>query len=378
VSGATEIREVRSRRDRRDFLRLPWIVHRGHEGWIPPLLSEDRAFFDPRRNRAHAYSDTVRFIARRDGAPVGRIMGIVNRRYNAARGERKARFACLECGDDPALVRTLLERIEDWAAGLGMSRIIGPMGFTDQDPQGFLMAGYEHRPSIGTYYNHPFLPRRVEEAGYGKEMDYAVYRIDLGIEVPEFYRNIAERAARRGVGNVMNFNRKRDLKLHIKPVLSLMNHCFTELYGYSALDEGEMAALARRFLPVLDPRFIKAVVSGGEFVGFNIAMPNLAEGFKKANGRLFPFGFIHILRAGRRTRQLDTLVGGVRSDFRGKGVDAMIGSATIAAAIRAGFSFVDSHHELEDNRLVRSEMERLGGRVYKTYRIFGKDLGREP
>ena len=135
-----------------------------------------------------------------------------------------------------------------------------------------------------------------------------------------------------------------------------------------------MKALARRFLPVLDPRFVKIAVHGGEIVGFNIAMPNLAEGLRRANGRLFPLGFLKIMRAGRKTRQLDTLVGGVRSDFRGKGVDAIIGCATMAAAIEAGFEFVDSHHELEYNQKVRGEMEKLGGRVYKVYRIFGKAL----
>jgi hypothetical protein len=374
MNDALDIRDVRSRSDLRAFIRLPWSLHRGHAGWVPPLLAEERAFYDPKRNRAFAYSEAVLFLARRGGVPVGRIMGLINSRYNKARDERQARFACLECGDDPGLVRALLGRVEDWARGRGMSRVIGPMGFTDQDPQGFLMSGYEHQPSIGTYYNFPFLPRRVEEAGYEKEMDYAVYRIGLPAEVPEFYRRIAERTARRNAVRLLEFPRKKSFKTYIRPILSLMNHCFTYLYGYSALDEGEMADLARRFLPVLDPRFVKAVLSGGEIVGFNIAMPNLAEGFRRANGRLFPLGFLHILRAGRRTRQLDTLVGGVREDFRGKGLDAMIGCATIAAAIKAGFAFVDSHHELEDNHLVRSEMERLGGTVYKQYRIYRRYL----
>jgi hypothetical protein len=153
-----------------------------------------------------------------------------------------------------------------------------------------------------------------------------------------------------------------------------MNRCFQELYGYHALDEREMAGLARRFLPVLDPRFVKVAVSGEDVIGFNIAMPNLAEGFRRAKGRLFPLGIFHILRAGRRTRQLDSLVGGIRSDFRGKGVDAIIGCATMAAAIKAGFEFVDTHHELEYNRKVRGEMEKLGGQIYKWFRIYRKAL----
>ena len=153
-----------------------------------------------------------------------------------------------------------------------------------------------------------------------------------------------------------------------------MNECFEELYGYHQLDRKEMKVLAKRFLPVLDPRFVKIAVRDGEVVGFNIAMPNLAEGFRRADGRLCPLGILKMLRAEHRARQLDSLVGGIREDLRGKGMDAMMGSATMAAAIEAGFDFVDSHHELEDNFRVRGEMEKLGGIVYKRLRIYGKHL----
>ena len=369
-----EIREVRTRRDLRAFIRLPWSIHRDHRGWVPPLLAEERRFYRSKTNPAFSYSETTPVLALRDGVPAGRVLGLINSRYNQARGEHQARFACLECGDDLEVVRLLLGHVEGWARARGMTRVIGPMGFTDQDPQGFLLEGFEHEPSIGTYFNYPFLPALVEKAGYEKEMDYAVYRIDLPPEVPEFYRKVAERAARRDVCSLLDITRRRQFKPYIRPVLALMNHCFEELYGYSALDSREMQALARRFLPILDPRFVKIAVHGGEIVGFNIAMPNLAEGFRKANGRLFPNGFLKIMRAGRRARQLDTLVGGVRSDFRSKGVDAMIGCATMAAAIAAGFAFVDSHHELEDNRKVRGEMEKLGGYVYKVFRVYRKPI----
>jgi hypothetical protein len=214
----------------------------------------------------------------------------------------------------------------------------------------------------------------VEKQGYEKEMDYAVYRVDLPSEIPAFYKKIAERAARKNVCRILDITKKRHLKPYIRPVLRLMNHCFEELYGYHPLDEQEMAALARRFLPVLDARFVKIAVQGEDIIGFNIAMPNLAEGFRRAKGRLFPFGLFWIMRAGQRTKQLDSLVGGIRSDLRGRGVDAMIGCATMAAAVDAGFEFVDTHHELEYNRKVRGEMEKLGGKVYKVFRIYRKYL----
>jgi hypothetical protein len=219
------------------------------------------------------------------------------------------------------------------------------------------------------------MPALVEGAGYAKDMDYVVFRVGLGGGVPEFYRKIAERAARRGVCRLKEYASRRELKKDMFPILTLMNECFRELYGYHELDEREMIALARRFMPVLDPRFIKTALSGADIVGFNIAMPNLAPGLRRAKGRLFPLGLFWVLRAGRRAKQLDSLIGGVRADFRGKGVDAVLGCATMASAIAAGFEFVDTHHELEYNKKVQGEMEKLGGVVYKRQRVYGKDLG---
>jgi hypothetical protein len=368
------IREVRNRADLRMFIRLPAKIHRRHPMWVPPLYSEESAYFDPRKNRAFAFSDAVLFFAERDGRAVGRVMGIVNRRYNEARGERNARFAFLECGEDEEAARGLLNRVESWGHDKGMSRIIGPMGFSDQDPQGYLVEGFAHEPTIGSYCNFENINGILERAGYGKDMDYVVYHIDLTRGVPEFYRKIAARALRRDVCRLLEFRRRRELKPYIKPVLALMNECFRELYGYHELDDQEMDALAKRFLPVLDPRFIKIAVSGSEIVGFNIAMPNLAPGFRRARGRLFPSGIFHILRAGRKTRQLDSLVGGIRKGYRDKGIDAVLGNATMASAIAAGFTVADTHHELEYNAKVRGEMEKLGGRIAKRLRVYGKSL----
>jgi hypothetical protein len=369
-----DVLEVKTRRDLRTFIRLPYEIHRGHARWVPPLYSEEWKFFRPETNRAFFYSDTTLALAFSDGKPTGRVMGIINHRYNKAKGEKQARLAYLEYRGEEDIAHSLLNFVENWARSQGMTRIIGPIGFTDQDPQGYLIEGFAHEPSIGTYYNFTFVPDLMESEGYEKDMDYVVYRVDLRGGIPVFYRRIAERASRRNVCRLLEFTRRGQLKPYLLPVLKLMNTCFRELYGFHALDHQEMESLGKRFLPVLDPRFVKIAAIGEEVIGFNIAMPNLAEGFRRAKGRLCPLGIFRILRAGRRTRQLDSLIGGIRGDFRGRGVDAMIGCATMASAIEAGFEFVDTHHELEYNSKVRGEMEKIGGQVYKRFRIYGKNL----
>jgi GNAT superfamily N-acetyltransferase len=369
-----QLTTVSSRRDLKRFIYLPAALHRDHAKWMPPIYMDEWRYYDPRKNRAFEYSDATLVLAAKDGRLVGRAMGINNRRHNEKLGERTARFAGLESTDDAEVAHALLSHLEGWARQRGMTKIIGPFGFNDQDPEGFLVEGFEHEPTIVTYYNFPYLIRLLEAEGYAKEVDYVVYRIPVPDRIPELYEKVAARVARRGELRVLEFTRRRQLKPYIRPILDLMNETFVGIYGYSPLDREEMEGLAKQYLPLLDPRFVKGVARGDTIVGFIIAIPNLYEGVVKAKGHVFPLGFIHILRAMKRSKQLDLLLGGVKEEYRGRGVDTLLGAAMMRSAIAGGFEVFDSHHELETNTKVRAEMERQGGVIYKRYRIFRKAL----
>ena len=205
-------------------------------------------------------------------------------------------------------------------------------------------------------------------------MDYVVYKVDIPKEMPEFYCKIYERVINREEYKIIEFTKRKQIKPYLIPILELMNECFTDLYGFQPLDRIEMNDLAKRYLPFLDPKFIKIVTKDNQIIGFNIAMPNLSDGIRRAKGRLFPFGLFFIHWSAKRTKQLDSLMGGIKKEYRGRGVDVLMGYKTIESAQKAGFKFADSHHELEDNMKVRAEMERLGGKVYKRFRIYKKDL----
>ncbi len=369
-----QVTPVVSKRDLKRFIYLPAALHRDHPLWMPPIYMDEWKYHDRARNPAYRYCDAVPVLAWRDGRLVGRVLGIVNRRHNEMLKEKTARFACLESTDDPEVVHALLTHVEEWARRQGLTKMIGPFGFTDQDPEGFLVEGFEHEPTIVTYYNFPYLVRLLEAEGYAKEVDYVVYRIPVTGKVPEVYDRVAARVASRGHFQVLEFTRRRQLKPYIRPVLGLMNETFFGIYGYSPLDDHEMRGLARQYLPLLDPRFVKAVARDGEMVGFIIGMPNLYQGIVKSRGHLFPLGFLHILRAARRAKQIDLLLGGIKEEYRARGVDVLLGNAMWRSIIAAGFEVVDSHHELEANLKVRAEMERNGGVIYKRFRIFQKAL----
>jgi len=371
-----QIREVENRKDLRTFIYLPEKIHAGHETWVPPIYMDEWTYFNPKKNKAFSYCDTTLLLAFRNGRAVGRIMGIINSRYNEHRNEKSARFGYLETWEDHDVLTALLNSIEDWAREKGMTMVVGPYGFSDQDPEGFLIEGFNLRATIATYHNFNWMPTMLEAAGYTKDIDYFVYKIDIPEELPELYRKIHARIAKRGSFEVVKFQKKKEMKPWIKPILRLMNECYMDsnIYGYAPLDEKEMEDLAKRYWPILNYRFIKAVCKEGEIVAFVIAIPDMTEGIQRARGHLFPFGLLKILRAAKKTKQLDLLLGAIKEPYRGMGLDVLMGVSMIFSAHEAGMEFMDTHHEMETNMKVRAEMERVGGKVYKKYRVFKKEL----
>jgi hypothetical protein len=371
-----EIREVRSKKDLKTFIRLPAKIHAGQRQWVPPVYMDERKYFDPEKNKAFSYCRAVLWLAFRKGKPVGRVMGIINSRFNEYRGVKIARFGYLEAWEDSEVVHALIFTVENWARREGMTRIIGPYGFSDQDPEGFIIEGFEHRATIATYYNFEWMPKLVEKEGYAKDVDYYVYKLDVPKEMPELYKRIFERIERRGNFKIHEFRKRKELKPWIRPIFRLMNECYvnSNIYGYAPLDEKEMDDLAARYLPVVDPRFVKIVMKDDEPAAFVIGMPDMTAGIQKAKGKLLPFGFIHILRASKKTKQLDLLLGAIKEKYRGFGLDAYMGFKMLESAREAGLEIMDTHHELEANVRVRSEMERMGGVIYKKFRVYQKSI----
>ena len=369
------IQAVSTPQEMRQFIYLPEKIHQGHSGWVPPFYSDDRKTFDARSNPAHGYCDSVCALALQDGEVVGRIAGIINHRYNTQWNKRNARFGFLECPESKEVGRALLAFVEEWAFNKGMTTIVGPMGFTEEDPEGYLIEGYEHPPNLATYYNYEYLPQLVEGKGYSKEVDYVVYKVVLASAISDSYRKLYERISRHRDFRLVEFSSKGELRPYIRPIFRLMNECFRNIYGYSSLEEMEMDRLAERYLPLIDPRFIKIVVSDHDgVIGFIIGIPSIADGIRKAKGRLYPFGILRILKSFRSSRKLDLYLGGIQESYRGKGIDVLLGYSIMTSAINAGFVIMDSHHELETNMKMRAEMERIGGTVYKRFRIFRKSI----
>jgi hypothetical protein len=365
------IKEVETKKEFNHFLKLPYKIHANHENWVPPLLLDEKMFFDKNVNPAFKNDQTILLIAYKDSKPVGRIMGIIKK---SGKIETAARFGFMDTFDDLEVYNALMERIEEWVKSFGYNKIIGPYGFSDQDPEGYIIEGYEHEVTIATNYNFPWVIDYLERRGYTKEIDYVVYQIDVANPIPELFLKINDRLIERGEYTFLEFKKKKELKPYADKMMQVMNETYVHLFGYEALDEAESKFLIKRFWDLIDPRFIKAVEKDGDFCGFLISIPNLSEGFKKAKGRLLPFGIFHLLKAGKNSKQCDLLIAGTRDIYKNKGLDVWGMVAIIDESKKAGYKYIDSHHELETNYKVRAEMEKFGGRLIKKFRVYQKEL----
>jgi len=370
------IQEVNSKEELRKFIHLPATIHQNHSNWVPPIYMDDWEFFDPKKNKSFEFCDTILLLAYRSGEVVGRIMGIVHHTYNEKHQEKYARFAFFETWNDEEVANSLLLTVENWGREKGMEKLVGPLGFSDKDPQGFLIEGFDEPCVIASNCNFPYQVELLEKNAFAKEVDLVEYKIDIPNPLPEFYLRIEERAIRMNPNlRVLEFTSRSKVKPYIHPILHLLNETFTEIFGFTPFMEKEMDDFANRYLFLINPRYIKVVVNESDkVVAFVVGMAHIGDGIQKTKGKLFPFGIFQIINSGRKSKQLNLLLGGIDPVYRGKGLDVMMGVKMMQSATALGKTIIDSHLELESNVKVRAEMEKMGGVVYKRFRVFSKNL----
>ena len=370
-----ELKAVNSKAQLKEYIYLCKNIYKDDARWVPPFYDDEWAFHNPEKNKTLPHCETMRMLLYKDGKAVGRIMGIIHHRYNQTHLEKTARFFNFDCINDQEVAHALIDSVEKWAIARGMNKVIGPFGFSDKDPQGLQIEGFEYLPVLATPTNPAYLPHLVTNEGYSKEIDCVSYQMPIPKEVPPLYAKISERIKKNKTLTLVEFKSKRQLKPYIIPVLRLVNETYAPLFGFASMSEEEMKKFAAQYLPVLDPEYVKVVVNtNDDVIAFVVAMPDVSAGIQKAKGKLFPFGFIYVLNAMRKSKQLNLMLGAVKNVHRGSGITALMGKAMIDSANKSGLTIMDSHLILENNWSMRGECEKLEGKVCKRYRIFSKSV----
>jgi hypothetical protein len=378
---AIDVSVVKDRRDLKRFVAFPIGLLGGNPGYVPPLVKDDLSTLSPEKNPAFEDSEARLFLARRDGMVVGRVAAILNNPANRKYGTKNLRFGWFDAEDDPEVFAALFAAVEAWGREKGMETLTGPQGFTDLDPEGMLVEGFGELATIAEIWNPPYYPAHLERLGFVKEIDYIEFEArppEGGI--PERMQRLAEFALKRNKFRIVRYRSAKKLAAaRAKELFDLLDEAYAELYASTPLTDRQKAYYAEKYLPFVNPDLVKVAVDENDrMVGFLIAMPSLSRAMQKARGRLFPFGFLHILRALKRFECLDFYLAGVKKEHRNKGVDLVMVVDVFRDALRYGITRAESNPELETNRKIQAEWKFVETRQHKRRRIYRKAIAPAP
>ncbi|MBD5227440.1 MAG: N-acetyltransferase [Bacteroidales bacterium] len=373
-----EIRQITpTRSELKKFVQFQIDLYEGNAFFVPPLISDDVNTLDPQKNPAFDFTDAAYFMAYRDGKPVGRIVGMINRQVNEKLGEADARFGWIDFTDDPEVCRLLLKSVEDWARSKGMKKVVGPLGFSDLDYEGTLIEGFDELSTMATIYNYPYYGPHIEAAGYEKESDWVEFLMEVPAEMPERYNRVAEIVKNKLGLRVVKFNNRKKIKdAYGRAIFELVNESYKDLYQYSPLTDRQIDHYIDLYLGLLNLDLVCLIVDKEDtLVGIGIALPSMSRALQKSKGKMFPFGWYHLLKGlkGKNDR-VDLLLVAIRPDLQSKGANALIFQDLIPQFQKYGYKYAESNPEMESNDKVQNQWTIFNPRQHKRRRSYAKKL----
>lgn len=379
------IKKVETKEDLKAFIEFHYDLYEGNEYDVPNLYSDEVNTLSKEKNAAFDFCVANYYLAIRDNKVVGRVAAIINNKANEKWNQKRVRFGWIDFIEDKEVLEALLKAVEDFGKAHGMNEIVGPLGFTDMDPEGMLTWGFDQLGTMPTIYNYDYYPRLLESLpGYEVDNKYVEYKLFVPDTVPEKYAKIAEM-----IQNRYNLRIKKLTKKDIfeggygKKIFELINSTYKDLYGFSELSEKQIDQYINMYFPFADLSLITLVEDASadnKLVGIGITLPSLSEALQKCKkGRLFPFGWFHLLRAIKfhKTKIVDLLLIGVLPEYRMKGVNALIFADLIPRYQAYGFEWGETQVEMETNTNVQSQWETLNPVMHKHRNCYKKVLNAE-
>lgn len=373
------VKTVQTKRQMNDFVNLPKKIYKGNPYYVPDLESNVREWFDPKHNPGLQHCDMVPFVAYNEkGETVGRIVGIINHKANQIWNCNCVRFSWIEFVDDTQVSEALLKAVEDWGRSKGMDVIQGPLGISDYDKEGMLVEDFDKLGSAVTIYNPSYYPEHMTLHGFGKEVDWVQMKVEVPKDVPDRFVRV-----HRIVTNMYGL-KVRKLTPHEvqkegygRKIFKLLNKAYSHLFGYTPHSDEEADAFIAQYIDMLDLRMLPMVEdSEGNLVSCCVTMPSISRAMQKSGGKLFPFGWYHLLRAlkFKRDEVVELLLIAVHPDWQAMGINALLFVDLIPIFNEMGFRWAETGPMLEDNSKVLSQWKVFNHVEYKRRRCFSKKL----
>lgn len=365
------IKEIKNPKEIKQFIRYPKRLYKNCPYYIPPLEADEYKMLTD--HPAKAFCDVRLWLAYKNGKIAGRICGIINHRYNELKDKKRVRFGWFDVDNDPEIAEVLLKTVEDWGREENLLEISGPSRFSNMEKQGMLIEGFDQRTTISSEYNYPYYPTFMDKLGYEKEEDYMQMIVEIK-EIDERVKALSDRISQRYPIKQKTFKNKEELLNYAKPFFEALNDSFGGVYNFIPLTDAEIEFLIKNNFSVADKDLVGILVDeNDQVVGFSMSVPSLSHAFRKAKGKLFPFGWYHILKALKKNDTVDLYLTGVLPEWANRGIHALYHYQLHQTYIEKGYKYAFTTQMLESNPAHRI-WERYGGKLITKRRCYVKQL----
>lgn len=372
------IKAVTSRKDLKIFARFANNLYKGSRFYVPSMPWDDLNTFDKDKNGAFEFCEAGFYLAYRGSEVVGRVAAIVNSKANEAWKVKQVRFGWFDFIDDIEVSGALLDKVIEFGRERGMTQIAGPLGFTDFDPEGMLVEGFDRLSTMALIYNHPYYPEHMRKLGYVKETGWVEYRITIPEELPERHIKLARLVMERNGLKIRKLTRRQVKKeKYGRKLFELINETYCVLYGYSLLSEKQIDLYVDVYLGLVDLRMVTFIEdSEGNLIAAGVTMPSLSEALQKCRGELLPFGWWHLLKSMylKKPDTLDLLLVGVKPEWQNKGVNSLLFLDLFKTVKDMGFKYAETNANLETNAKVQAMWAPFEKELHKRRWVFAKEI----
>ena len=375
---AITIKTVTTHKELKTFVRYANKLYKGNPYYVPSMPFDDMNTLSKDVNGAFEFCEAEYFLAYKDDKLVGRVAAIINHKANKAWDVNQVRFGWFDFIDDIEVSKALLDAVISFGKSHGVSQIVGPLGFTDFDPEGMLVEGFDRLSTMALIYNHPYYPEHMKQLGYEKETGWVEYRLTLPDELPERHLKVAEYVTERyGLRLVKKTKKQVYKEKYGQKIFSLINETYCKLYGYSLLSEKQIDQFVDTYLGVIDMDMLAFVEDrDGNLIAAGLAMPSIAKALQKCNGEMVPFGWYHLLKNmyWKRPDTLELLLIGVKPEWQSRGVNSLIFVDLLQRYKKMGFKYAETNANLETNNKVQAMWSVFEKEQHKKRWVFGKEI----
>ena len=375
---ALSIKKVSTRAELRSFVEFPNRLYKGNPYYVPKIFLDEVNTLSPSKNPAFEFSEAALYLAFRDGDIVGRVAAIVNNKANEKWNHKEVRFGWIDFIDDPEVSKALINKVIEFGKQRGMTEIVGPLGFTDFDPEGMLVEGFDKMCTMALIYNHPYYPVHLEAMGFEKEVDWLEYKIFVPEKLPEKIERVAAIATERYGYRIRKITSKQVKKENLgQKIFALINETYGGLYNFTPLTPALIDKYVDSYLGLLDMDFVTLIESkDGDLAAAAITMPTITGALRKCGGHLLPGGWVHLLNSlyYHHEESIEMLLVGVKPEYQNHGLLGLIFSDLVPRFIKGGFKYGETNAELEGNKAVQAPWEMFEKEQTKRRRIYKKKI----